>query len=168
MSVTLAGMTQGRGMPRSWLLAAALAISLALNICVVAGVMWGRFSAPDATTASERFRKLEASLNLNEQQRKAFEAYVVSTRARSARLRRDIEPMIEAAWTEIGKPHPDEAAIQQRIGDASARWRASQRETMEETLALLATLSPDQRAKFVADEHERRAALRRRRADEAR
>jgi Spy/CpxP family protein refolding chaperone len=168
MSVTLAGVSGGRGVPRHWLLVAVLAISLALNACVVAGVLWSRLSAPETMTASERFRHLEESLNLDAKQRAAFESYVAATRARTAQLRRDIEPILEAAWAEIGKPNPDETTILQRLNDASGRWRTTQRETIEATLALLSTLSPDQRAKFIADEHERRAALRRKRADEAR
>ncbi|HTQ34733.1 MAG TPA: periplasmic heavy metal sensor [Stellaceae bacterium] len=147
---------------------AALAISLVLNVCVIAGGLWSRYSAPAPTTASERFRQLEATLDLNDQQRAAFEAYSAASRERTKQLRQEIEPMIEAAWAQIGKPKPDEALILERIGDASSRWRAFQRETVEATLALLATLNPEQRAKFVAAESERRAAQRRRHAEEQR
>src|SRR5215831_6373011 len=168
MTVTTAGLNRGRGIPRQKLLVALLAISVALNVCVVAGALWTRYSSPESITASERFRRLEVSLNLNDQQRQAFEAYVAATRARSAQLRKDIEPSIEASWNELAKAQPDEAAILQSLADASSRWRASQRETIQATVALLATLTPDQRAKFIADERARRAELRRRRADEAR
>jgi Spy/CpxP family protein refolding chaperone len=168
MTVTTAGLNRGRGMPRQKLLVAVLAISVALNVCVVAGALWTRYSSPESITSSERFRRLEVSLNLNDQQRQAFEAYVAATRARSAQLRKDIEPSIEASWNELAKAQPDEAAILQSLADASSRWRTSQRETIEATMALLATLTPDQRAKFIAAERERRAEVRRRRADEAR
>lgn len=168
MSATTASVNRRRGISRQRLLAGVLAISVALNLCVVAGALWSRFSAPEPMTASERFRKLETSLNLNDQQRHTFEAYVAATRARTAQLRRDIEPMLDAAWTEIAKPQPDETTILQRLNDASTRWRTSQRETIEATLALLATLNPDQRATFIAEERERRAAMRRRHAEEAR
>ena len=77
-------------------------------------------------------------------------------------MRKDIEPMIEASWNELAKPQPDEGVILQSLNEASLRWRTSQRETIEATLALLGTLSPEQRAKFIADEHARRAELRRR------
>ena len=118
--------------------------------------------------ASERFHKLEATLGLDDRQRAAFEAYVAATRARAAKLRQDIDPLLDLAWSELGKPQPDEALILQQLSDASGRWRASQRETVEANLALLATLSPDQRTKFVAAESERRAAQRRRHAEEQR
>jgi Spy/CpxP family protein refolding chaperone len=168
MTVTTAGVNHGRGLSRHRLLVAVLAISVALNLCVIAGALWNRYSGPEPMTASERFRKLEASLNLNDQQRQAFEAYAAATRARTLQLRKDIEPLLDASWSEIAKPQPDEATILQSLNDASARWRVSQREMIEATLALLATLDPDQRAKFIADERERRSAMRRRRAEEAR
>jgi Spy/CpxP family protein refolding chaperone len=168
MSVSIAGLTPGRKMPRERLLGAILAVSVALNLCVIAGVAWSRYSAPQPIGASERFRRLEMTLGLDDQQRAAFEAYVAATRARTARLRQEIDPLLESAWREIGQPQPDEALILQQLGDASGRWRASQRETVEATLTLLATLSPEQRAKFVAAESERRAAQRRRHAEEQR
>lgn len=168
MSVTTAGMSRRGGMPRQRLLAALLAVSVALNICVVAGAVWSRVNAPAAPAPGERFRKLEAALNLDDRQRLAFEKYVAAAWARNAQLRQDIEPLLDAAWTEMGKAQPDEALIMQRFTDASARWRVSQRETVEATLALLATLNPDQRAQFIAEERERRAAFRRHRAEDAR
>jgi Spy/CpxP family protein refolding chaperone len=168
MSVTAAGVNRRPGLSRQRLLVGALAISVALNLCVVAGALWSRYGTPEPMSASQRFRKLEASLNLNEQQRQAFEAYVAASRRRGAQLRKEIEPLLDASWNEMAKPQPDEAAILQTLGEASNRWRASQRETIQATMALLATLSPDQRTKFIADERERRTTLRRRRADEAR
>jgi Spy/CpxP family protein refolding chaperone len=168
MSVTTAGINRGRGMSHQRLLISALAISVALNVCVVAGALWSRYSLPEPMSTSERFRKLEASLNLNDQQRRAFEAYVATTRARTVQLRKDIEPLLDTSWNEIAKPQPDEAAILQSLNEASTRWRNSQRETVEATLAVLAILDPDQRAKFIADERERRSTIRRRRAEEIR
>jgi Spy/CpxP family protein refolding chaperone len=167
MSATTADIGRGWRAPRR-LLSAALAISVALNLCVVAGVVWHRVNTEQPPSGAERFHKLEASLNLNDQQRLAFEAYVAASRARMAQLRQDIEPLLDAAWAEIGKPQPDEAVIMQRFNDASSQWRNSQRETVAATLALLQTLNPDQRAKFIAEEHDRRTALRRRHAEEQR
>ena len=168
MSATFAGESRGGGMPRQRLIIAALAISLALNLCVIAGAVWHRVNLPEAQTSTERFRKLEASLDLSDQQRLAFEAYVAAARARNGQLRQQIDPLLDAAWAELGKEQPDEAVVLERFNDASTRWRASQRETVDATLALLATLHPDQRAKFIAAERERRAEQRRRRTDESR
>jgi len=168
MSATFVGSSRGHGLPRGRLIVAILAISLALNICVIAGALWNRANMPAPQTATKRFHELEVSLNLNDRQRAAFEAYVAAARARNAKLRQDIDPLLDDAWAELGKPLPDEAVVMQRFSDASTRWRASQRETVEATLALLATLTPEQRAKFIADERDRRAAQRHRHAEEAR
>lgn len=169
MSVTTAGLVRdGSRLPRRKVLAAVLAISVALNLCFVAGALWTRYTASEPATASQHYRKLEAALSLNEQQRAAFDAYTAATRARTAQLRQDIEPLLDAAWAEIGKAQPDEALIMQRLNDASARWRGSQREAVDATLALLTTLNQDQRDKFIADERQRRAAARRRHIEEAR
>lgn len=169
MSAIFAGTARSpRGTLPNRLIVAALAISLALNICVIAGALWNRANTPPVQTAAERFHRLEAALDLNDQQRAAFETYVAAARTRGAQLRKDIDPILDAAWAELGKEQPDEALVLQRFNDASTRWRASQRETVDATLALLATLSPEQRAKFIADERERRAAQRRRHAEESR
>lgn len=168
MSATVAGTSRGGGVPRHRLIIAALAISLALNACVIAGAVWHRMNLPQTQSASERFRKLEASLDLNDHQRRAFEAYAAAARARNIQLRQQIDPLLDAAWAELGKDQPDGALVLQRFNDASNEWRASQRETVDATLALLATLRPEQRAKFIAAERERRADQRRRRAEEAR
>jgi uncharacterized membrane protein len=168
MSLTATGIPRGGGVPRHRLILAILAISLALNVCVIAGVIWNRTTAPETQTGGAWVRKLEASLDLNEQQKAAFTAYIAASRAHNAQLRQDVEPMLEAAWAELAKPQPDQAEVLRHFNDASTRWRASQTETISATLSFLATLNPDQRAKFIAGEREHRASLRRRRVEEAR
>jgi Spy/CpxP family protein refolding chaperone len=160
--------TRGLRAPRRvW--AAVLAVSVALNLCFVAGALWTRFNpAPTPATASERFRKLEANLDLTAGQRVTYQAYVTRTRERIARLRQEIDPLLDAAWSEIAKPQPDDAYLMQRFDEAAAQWRAYQHEAVDSTLALLAHLTPEQRAKFVANELERRALARRRRLEESR
>jgi Spy/CpxP family protein refolding chaperone len=170
MTVATAGGTSVRRLRaprRLWV--GALAVSIALNLCFVAGALWTRFNPPTApAVAVERFHKLEASLDLNAEQRAAYRSYVAQTRDRVARLHREIDPLLDAAWAEIAKPQPDNGYLLQRFDDAAARWRAYQHEAMDSTLALLAKLTPEQRATFVADEIERRALVRQRRAEESR
>jgi len=153
--------------PPRW--AAILAVSVAHNLCFLGGALWSRYNAPPAPpTATERFRKLEANLNLNDEQRAAYQAYVTATMQRVARLRREIDPLLDSAWAEIAKPQPDETLLMQRFDDAAWQWRAFQHEAVDATLTLLTKLTPEQREKFVADEIERRANLRRRRREESR
>src|SRR5580658_5144660 len=99
MTVSAAGMRASRRLPSGRLFGALLAVSVALNLCFVAGAVWSRFNAPPAPmNASERFRKLEAALGVTDQERPAFQAYVAATLARSARLHREIDPLLDAAW----------------------------------------------------------------------
>jgi len=166
MSVTTANTAPTGGLPRNRVLAGLLAVSVVLNLCVVAGVGWTRFNAPALPpTAAERFAQLANELHLTPEQQVAYDKYVAAMRLRGERLRDDTEPLIAAAWAEIAKPQPDEAQVQQLFDDAATRRHVYQREALAETLALLATLSPDQRAKFVADARERRAAVQRLRAN---
>jgi len=168
MSVTTAGMTRGGGMPRQRLLIAILAISVALNLCVVAGAVWSRFHPPPPPqTFSERFHRLADTLDLTPQQHVDFDRYVADMATRGDRMRQAVEPMMDAAWTEIAKPDADPARVLQMLDDAGNQRRAFQHEAVTATLSELATLTPDQRAKFIAAEREYRSAQRRRRADEA-
>jgi Spy/CpxP family protein refolding chaperone len=169
MTATTAGITPRGGLSRHRRVLAVLAISVALNLCFVGGALWSRYAgeAPPQTT-SERFHRLALSLDLNAGQHAAFDGYVAAMLARSDRLRQDVEPLIGDAWAEIAKPQPDTARVQQLFDDASVRRRAYQHEALAATLTLLDTLTPDQRAKFVADERERRAAFIRRRQLESR
>jgi len=151
MSVTTAGISRhGFGLPRRRILAAMLAISVALNLCVVAGAVWSRVNTPPPMpTISEHFRQLGDTLNLSPQQRVAFDHYVADMIAR-------------------GKPNADEPRVLQLLDDAVNQRRAFMHDAVGATVSLLATLTPDQRAKFIAEERAFRAAQHRRRADETR
>ncbi|HZK90605.1 MAG TPA: periplasmic heavy metal sensor [Stellaceae bacterium] len=169
MSVTTAGTSHGRRAPRNRALAAILAVSVALNLCVVAGAVWSRLNAPPpAQTTSERFHRLGDALDLTPPQRAAFDGYVAAMATRGERLRQEIEPMFDTAWAEIAKPDADEARVMQLLDDAGNRRRAFQHEAVGATLSLLATLTPDQRTKFIAAQRAFHAAQRRRHAAEAR
>ncbi|HTW52512.1 MAG TPA: periplasmic heavy metal sensor [Stellaceae bacterium] len=169
MSITAAGISHQRGMPRQRLLVALLAISVALNICVVAGALWGRLHPPPApSTFTERFHRLEDTLDLTQAQRADFDRYIADMAARGDQMRHTLEPMMDAAWTELGKPDADQAHVLQLLDDASNQRRSFQQQAVTATLSLLATLTPEQRAKFVASEREFHAAQRRRHAQEAR
>jgi Spy/CpxP family protein refolding chaperone len=169
MSVTAAGMTRDRRLPqRPRVLIGLLAISVALNLCVVAGVVWSRLHAPPPPLAfSERFHRLADTLDLTPQQRVAFDRYVADMAARGERLRQTVEPIMDAAWAELAKPDTDQAHVLQLLDEAGDKRRAFMHEAVGATLSLLATLTPDQRAKFLSEEHEFRTNQRRRRAEES-
>ncbi len=169
MSVTTAGMSQRRGLPRRRLLVAILAISVALNVCVIAGALWSRLHPPPAPpTFTERFHRLEDTLDLTTDQRAAFDRYIADMSARGEQMRHTIEPLMDAAWAELAKPDANQARVLQLLDDASNQRRGFQQQAVAATLSLLATLTPDQRAKFIANERQFHAAQRRRHAEEAR
>jgi Spy/CpxP family protein refolding chaperone len=169
MSVTTAGVSHRRGLPRRRLLTAILAVSVALNVCVIAGAVWSRLHPPPPPpTFTERFHRLEDSLGLTADQRVAFDRYVADMSARGEQMRHTVEPMMEAAWAELAKPDADQGRVLQLLDDATNQRRSFQQQAVTATLSLLATLTPDQRAKFVANEREFHAAQRRRHAEEAR
>jgi Spy/CpxP family protein refolding chaperone len=168
MSATTVGISEQRRSSRNRGLVAVLAVSIALNLCVVAGVVWSRVNAPPPPlTISERFHRLGNTLDLTATQRSAFDSYVAAMIARGDRLRQDVEPTLDAAWSEIAKPNADQARVMQLLDEASNKRRAFQHEAIGETLSLLATLTPEQRTKFIAAERAFHAEQRRRRADEA-
>jgi Spy/CpxP family protein refolding chaperone len=170
MMSTLAadGMTPTDRLPRSRLLAALLAVSLVLNLCFIAGALWTRLREPPAQTASQRFHRLAQSLDLSPPQQQAFDQYVTGMLARGEHLRQASEPLMTEAWAEIAKPDPDEAKVLQLLDESSTLRRDFQHDAVAATVSLLATFTPEQRAKFLADERERRAEMRRRRAEEMR
>jgi Spy/CpxP family protein refolding chaperone len=70
-------------------------------------------------------------------------------------MRETVEPVMSAAWSELAKPDADQAAAARLFDEAGQARRGLQRELLSPTLTFLATLSPQQRAKFVELFHQR-------------
>jgi Spy/CpxP family protein refolding chaperone len=167
VSITATGTRTDRGWLRRRLLPAVLVVSLALNLFFVAGGLWIRFNAPAAQPiGAERFRQLAEELKLTPEQRVGFAKYVAALRTRSERLREDVDPLLSQTWAEIGKSKPDQTRVDKLVDDVSSQRLAYQREVLTQTEALLATFSPEQRAKFIADVMERRGSPQRRHFDD--
>ena len=64
-------------------------------------------------------------------------------------MRETVEPLMNAAWSEIAKPEAEEANVVRLFDEAGQTRRSFMRELTPITLSFLATLSPEQRAKFV-------------------
>ncbi len=162
MSAAAAGTTTARRPQRARLWIALLVISLALNLCFVAGAVWSRLHAPPPRgDMAEQYRQMAGELDLDPQQRAAFDRYIAAMRTRTDQMRQETDPLIGAAWEEIAKPQPDAGKVERLFEESSDKRRAFQREAASQTLTMLATLSPPQRAKFVQLMRERRAAWRR-------
>ena len=147
--MTVASMA-ARGGVRQHLFWVVLTLSLALNLCFVAGALWIRFHGPPLSSyPEERLQQIEPELALNPQQKQAFDVYAHTVRSRMQSMRDTIEPLIGNAWSELAKLNADETRVMQLFDEAAQQRRSFRRELATTTLSFLATLSPDQRAKFV-------------------
>ena len=145
-----------RGATRHPLLWVALALSLVLNFCFVAGALWIRIHGPaPPASPAERLQRIGAELALDPQQRQAFERYSENVRVHMQQMRETVEPLMSAAWSELAKPDSDPATAARLFDEAGQARRNLQRELLAPTLTFLATLSPEQRAKFVELFHQR-------------
>ena len=144
------------GATRQHLLWVALTLSLVLNLCFVAGAVWIRINGPALTTSpEERFQQIGTELALDPEQRQAFERYSGAIRVHMQQVREAVDPLMSAARTELAKPNADEATVARLFDEAAQARRGFQRELLAKTLAFLAVLSPEQRAKFVELFHQR-------------
>jgi uncharacterized membrane protein len=157
VSAVTAGPTAATTPPHRRLWLALLVISVALNLFFVAGAAWTRWNAQAQSPSPERrFQQMAAQLDLDSQQRTAFNAYARAMRARTERMHEQVAPLIGAAWEEIAKPQADAGEVMRLFDQAAEKRREFQREATSQTLDFLASLSPAQRSKFVAIARERR------------
>jgi Spy/CpxP family protein refolding chaperone len=147
VSVAAIAMSRGGQRPLFW---AVLALSLALNLCFIGGALWIRFQGlPTPMGPEERLQQIGPQLGLDPRQKLAFDQYAHALGTQMHTLHGTVEPLIGHAWAEIAKPEADEAKIIELFGQAGDMRRAFRRELVTSTLSFLATLSPEQRAKFV-------------------
>jgi uncharacterized membrane protein len=153
--VTLAS-AAARGATRHPLLWVALTLSLVLNLCFVAGALWIRIQGPAMPAGpAERLQRIGTELVLDPQQRQAFELYSENVRSHMQQMRETVEPLMSAAWSELAKSDADPATAARLFDEAAQARHSLQRELLTPTLTFLATLSPEQRAKFVELFHQR-------------
>ena len=127
-----------------------LVLSLALNLCFIAGALWIRVQGPPLPMSPEqRLQQIEPQLALNPQQKAAFDEYARTVRSRVQSMHEAIEPQVANAWSELAKPDADEAKVMLLFDQAGDQRRAFRRELGMATFTFLAKLTPEQRTKFV-------------------
>ena len=127
-----------------------LVLSLALNLCFIAGALWIRVQGPPLPLSPEqRLQQIEPQLALNPQQKAAFDEYARTVRSGMQSMHEAVEPLVANAWSELAKPDADEAKVMLLFDQAGDQRRGFRRELGTATFAFLAKLSPEQRAKFV-------------------
>jgi Spy/CpxP family protein refolding chaperone len=135
---------------RRYLFWVILVLSLALNLCFIAGALWIRVQGPPLPTSPEqRLNQIEPQLSLNAQQKTAFDEYARTVRSGMQSMHEAVEPLVANAWSELAKPDADEAKVMLLFDQAGDQRRAFRRELGMATFTFLAKLSPEQRAKFV-------------------
>ncbi len=147
MSIASVALRPGSRQHLFW---AVLILSLALNLCFIAGALWIRVQGPPAPmTPQQRLEQIEPQLSLDSQQKAAFDQYARTVRLRVQSMREAIEPLVGQAWSELAKPDANEAKIMQLFDQAEEERHAFRRELGTATFNFLAKLTPQQRAKFV-------------------
>jgi uncharacterized membrane protein len=139
-----------RGSTRQHLSRTVLALSLVLNLFFVVGALWIRIHAPaPPVTPEQRFQQMAGEIGLDAQQKQAFAHYSQTMRQRLDAMRESVGPLVADAWTEVARPQADETKVMHLLDEAAQQRRAFVGQLTTTTLSFLATLSPDQRAKFV-------------------
>lgn len=138
------------GSTRPYLWKALLALSLALNLFFVIGALWIRIHAPPPMpTAQDRLEQMAGALSLDPQQKQSFARYSQAMRERLQAMHKAVQPPLGYAWAELAKPHADETRVMQFFDQAAQERRGFMRDLTTTTLSFLATLSPEQRIRFV-------------------
>lgn len=146
---------RGKDSSRRRMLGAVLAVSLVLNVLFVAGALWSRVEETPRPGLDQRFEAIGAQLDLDARQRIVFDELLAQLRGRSDRIQQQVVPLYRAAWDAAGNPAADPDEVLRLFDAAFAKRHELSRETMRKTLDFLATLSPEQRSRFVARARER-------------
>ena len=126
----------------------ALALSLTLNVFFIGGLVLVKLSMHPPLPPIERMQRLGRALNLNDDQRMAFDQFVRVIRLRGRFARETNQPLLDRAWTEVSKPSPDEDTLAKLGTEISKNRQAFQQEATTALIAFVKTLSPEQRTKL--------------------
>jgi uncharacterized membrane protein len=126
----------------------ALALSLTLNVFFIGGLFWVKLSAHPPLPPFERMQRLGQNLDLNDDQRRAFEQFVRVIRSRGRFVRETNQPLLEQVWAELAKPTPDDAAVAKLGAQINDNRLAFQKEASTALMNFVKALSPEQRAKL--------------------
>jgi uncharacterized membrane protein len=133
-----------------------LAVSLALNLFFVIGALWIRMHFPQPPlTPEQRLEEVAGALTLDPHQRQAFAQYEKTVRGLFQSMHKAVGPLMVSAWAEMSKPQADQAKIMQLFDQAAQQRRTFGHDITTTTLSFLATLSPEQRAQFIREMHQR-------------
>ena len=122
----------------------ALALSLALNVCFVGGLVYSKFVRPTPPLIA-----LGKQLNLEPDQRKAFQSFLLVVRTKGAVLRESNVAISRKIWDELSQPKPDEQKLSALFTEIANNRRDFQAAVGSALLPFLETLSIEQRQHFI-------------------
>jgi uncharacterized membrane protein len=137
----------------AWIL---LAVSLALNVFFAGGVIYSKVTAERlGASPAERTQFLAERFALSDQQRDRLLAFQTAMGERRGTLRDGFRKSRSALLAELTKPDLDRTRIAQLRQDQTAVRSALFEDFTGELHQFLATLTPEQKADFVAmlEEH---------------
>jgi uncharacterized membrane protein len=129
-----------------WIL---LALSLALNLFFVGGVVWVRSQGHGPMGPADRVERVVKELGLDTNQRAAFERFARTIRTKARDLRETNQPLVDEAWQDFAKAQPDEAAVDKLFESAANNRRNFQIDAGRALRAFLGTLNEEQRIAFI-------------------
>jgi uncharacterized membrane protein len=147
----MSALAEAAGKPgsRGRLVWTALVLSLVLNVFFVGGLIWSRVYAERPATAAERFQQVATEMNFAGGEGERFQQFFQTVQRDTQQLRESNRPLMQRIWSELGKEHPDQAAINQLIDQATENRHAYQKQMATALAGFLATLTPEQRSRFV-------------------
>lgn len=148
---------------RGRLLWLALIVSLAINAFIVGLAVW--WVTAERMNPAQRFQQIVHELNLSDDQRDAFQQFIIAARRGTRQLHDNNQPLLEKVWQELSKPQPDQQLIAKLVDEATQNRRAYQKTMTAALTQFLGDLSPDQRTQFIGltERHHDPAAWRLRR-----
>ncbi len=130
--------------PKGRLVRVALALSLALNVFFVGGLVYSKLVRPTPPLIM-----LGRQLNLEPDQRKAFQGFIQIVRLKGAALREANLALGRKIWNELSQPTPDPQKLTALFTEIANNRRDYQTAVGTALLPFLETLSIEQRQRFV-------------------
>ena len=147
--MTMVSVAAGNNLRRH-LFSVLIALSVALNLFFIVGALWIRIHGPQMPlSAWDRLHYIGEQLGLDPRQKEAFDRYSQAVRSHMQAMHKAVDPLVGNAWTEVARPDADETKVVELFDEAGQARRGFMRELAPITLSFLATLSPEQRARFV-------------------
>jgi len=133
-----------------------LALSLALNVFFIGGLLYSKFVRPTPPLVA-----LGRELDLAPDQRQAFQGFLKVVRSKGAELRENNLKVGQQIWDELSQPKPDPQKLTVLFADYANNRRDYQTAIGTALLPFLETLNAEQRQRFIEISKHRQAVANR-------